>query len=82
MIDLLLQRQLDSIIVDIENLVEMYDLSYIDACVLYCESNDLEVEYVGEIVQNNPSIKEKIQQEAEGLHYIKKMDRLPINEFI
>lgn len=62
----------------IEDLVYQHDISYIDACILYCEKNNLEVEIVAEIINKNHYIKARIQTEAEDLNYLKKQTRLPI----
>lgn len=51
-------------------------IDYIDACVSYCEENDLEIEYLGEIIEKNQHLKAMIQKEAEDLHYLKRSSRL------
>ena len=63
---------------EIDKMVEDMDIDYIDACLLYCEQNDLEVEYVGDIIKNNQNILGKIQKEAEDLNYLQKKSRLLI----
>lgn len=63
---------------DIEELVYMYDIEYIDACIMYCNQNDIEIEYIGEILKRNQCLKGKIQVEAENLNFIKKTSRLPL----
>lgn len=63
---------------EIDKMVEDLDIDYIDACLLYCEQNDLEVEYVGDIIKNNQNILGKIQKEAEDLNYLQKESRLLI----
>jgi len=63
---------------EIDKMVEDMDIDYIDACLLYCEQNDLEVEYVGDIIKNNQNILGKIQKEAEDLNYLQKESRLLI----
>jgi hypothetical protein len=62
----------------IEELVQKHELAYIDACLMYCEQNDFEIELIGEILKSNQFIKAKIQKEAENLNYIKKEQRLPL----
>jgi hypothetical protein len=56
----------------IESLVQEHSMTYIDACVFYCEKTGLEIEYVGEILEKNQLLKNKIQEEAEQLNFIKK----------
>lgn len=63
---------------EIDKMVEDMDIDYIDACLLYCEQNELEVEYVGDIIKNNQNILGKIQKEAEDLNYLQKESRLLI----
>jgi len=62
----------------IEALVWQYDIEYIDAIVLYCEKNNIEVESVSSLIKNNEFIKSKIQIEAENLNYLPKTARLDI----
>lgn len=76
----IIQQQLAAVAEEIEELVYMHDIDYIEACILYCNQRNLEYEYVGEIVQKHLVLRSKIQQEAENLHYLKRTDRLPILE--
>ena len=62
----------------IEDLVWEHDINYIDAVVLYCETNSLEIESVVSLVRKNENLKSKISVEAEGLHFLPKVQRLPI----
>lgn len=52
--------------------------SYIDAIIQWCEENDQEVESVVDIILMDQNSVLKIQQEAENLHYLKPVARLPI----
>jgi 16S rRNA G527 N7-methylase RsmG len=70
---------LDNILVlanRIENISEQYDISLIDACVHYCESNDIEIEYVGDILKKNQRLSLKIEKEAEKLNFLRKKKRI------
>ncbi len=62
----------------IEQLAQELQTDYMDAVMHYCQENNLEVDFVGEIIAKNPSLKEKIAVEAEDLNLIKKTARLPI----
>lgn len=62
----------------IEEMVTETGIDYIDAVVSYCETNNLEVEAIAEIIQKLPNLKLKIEIEAEELHYLKKTVRLPV----
>lgn len=61
-------------------LIEQYardkKCSYMDAIVLYCEENEIEVESAAQKISTN--IKEKIEVEAQDLNFLPKTARLPI----
>ena len=63
---------------DIEELIYMNDVSYIDAVVLWCEKNDFEIEYAAELVKKDNVTLINVEAEAKELNYIKKGDKLPI----
>ena len=63
---------------EIENLVRDKNIEYIDAIVLWCEKNKIEVEYAASLIKKDPVIKSKIEIEAENLNILKKTARLPI----
>lgn len=54
----------------IEEIVYMKDISYIDAIVHYCEETGFEPEIAANLVSE--ALREKIQIEAEDLHFIPK----------
>ena len=62
----------------IEEMVYMKDIPYIDAIVMYCEQNEFEVETAAKLVSS--VLKSKIKIEAEDLHYLKKSNtaKLPL----
>ena len=60
----------------IEEMVQEKKLTYMDACLHYCEENNVEPESLGSLV--NKSLKQKIQVEAEGLHFLPKTSTLPV----
>lgn len=62
----------------IEELVSRHNISYIDAIVLYCEKNNIEIEAFGKIVKSNEMLKAKLQLEAESLNFLPKSNTLPI----
>ena len=55
---------------EIEELVYMKDIPYIDAVVMYCEENGFEIETAAKLVSG--VLKSKIKLEAEDLHYLKR----------
>lgn len=58
----------------VEQTVVKDRLSYIDAIVHICESNEIEIEDVAKFI--NPVIKEKIEAEAQRLNYLPKPNTL------
>ena len=63
---------------EIEEMVYMKDIPYIDAIVLYCEQTGFELETAAKLVSG--VLKSKIKLEAEELHYLKKSNtsQLPL----
>lgn len=61
----------------IEEVVRLKRVSYIDAIILVCENNKLEIEDVKKYL--NESITNKIEAEAMDLNYLPKSNKLPID---
>ena len=63
---------------EIEELVYMKDIPYIDAVVMYCEQTGFEIEAAAKLVSG--VLKSKIKLEAEELHFLKKSNtsQLPL----
>jgi hypothetical protein len=59
--------------VEIENLVKKEKLNYIDAIVLYCEENNIEIESITKLVSK--PLKEKLKCDAQQLNFMKKTTR-------
>src|SRR5262245_47115936 len=57
---------------EIEELVWMSDLTYMDAIIVWSEQNNLDVEYAARMAKQNPAVMSNLQSEAENLHFIKK----------
>ena len=55
----------------IEEMVLNKKVTYMDACLEYCKENNVEPESIGRLV--NKSLKQKIQVEAELLHFLPKL---------
>ena len=60
----------------IEEMVLAKKISYIDACLEYCKEKEIEPNSLGRLV--NKSLKQKIQMEAEALHFLPKTNSLPV----
>ncbi len=58
---------------DIEHLVLSTKMNYIDAIVLYCEKNGIEIESVGKLITK--PLKDKVKFDAPDLNYLKKTTR-------
>jgi len=65
---------------EIEDMVEEMGIDVIDACILYCEQNGMEIESLGEIVKKNQSLRAKVQREAEALNFIKPEPKLELED--
>jgi Phage late-transcription coactivator len=63
---------------EIDKLCHDKGIDYIDAVVLWCERNKVEVEYAASLIKKDPVFKSKIQVEAENLNILKRSARLPI----
>lgn len=63
---------------EIEELVYMKDIPYIDAIIMYCEQTGFEIETASKLISG--VLKSKIKLEAEELHFLKKTStsQLPI----
>lgn len=75
---MVLELKTNTFIEDIEKLCKTKNLEYIDAVVLWCEKNKLEVETAAYWIKKDPAMKAKIQAEAENLNVLKRGARLPI----
>ena len=62
--------------IKIEDIVADTSMSYMDAVLYYCESNNMEPETAGSLINGN--LKQKIRDEAERLNFIPNTARLPI----
>lgn len=62
----------------VESLVWKYDIEYMDAVIMYCEKNNIEVESIATLIRGNENFKSKIQIEAENLNFLPKTARLDI----
>lgn len=60
----------------VETLVKDKSISYLEAAILYCESNGIDVEQAAAVIGNNAPMTAKIELEAEELNYLKKPSTL------
>lgn len=62
---------------DIEKIVKISKISYIDAIVTYCEENLIEIETVPKLISK--PLKEKLKCEATKLNFLKKTSKATLN---
>jgi hypothetical protein len=63
---------------EIDKLVDEKKIEYIDAVLLYCKENDIEIETAASLIKGSAKMKAKIQIEAENLNYLPKSGKLPL----
>ena len=63
---------------NIEKIALDNKIPYMDAIIHYCEINSYEIEVIANVVKKSPTIKSKLQYEAEELNFMKKSARLPL----
>jgi len=63
---------------EIDKLASGKGLTYFDAVIHYCESNNIEVETAASLIKQSAVLKAKIQVEAENLNMVRRSGRLPI----
>ena len=62
----------------VDTIVKEKNISYIEATILYCESNGIDVEQAAAVIGNNAPMTTKIELEAESLNFLKKTTPLPV----
>mgnify|MGYP001131837730 FL=1 len=58
---------------EIEKLVKNENLNYIDAIVLFCEENNIEIDSITKLISK--PLKEKLKCDAQQLNFMKKTTR-------
>jgi hypothetical protein len=64
---------------EIETIATKYGIEYIDACIMYCEKYNVEVETLGSLLKKHQNVVSKIRQEAENLNCIEKQSSVKID---
>lgn len=70
--------QAEPFFLEVEKLVVERGLSYIEAIVLYCEKNNIEIETAAALIRTNTKIKSALLIEGEDLNFLTKTRRLPV----
>lgn len=63
---------------EIDKLAVSKNLTYFEAVMHYCETNNIEVETAASLIKQSVVLKSKIQIEAENLNLVRRSSRLPI----
>ncbi len=58
---------------EIEKLVKQENINYIDAIVLFCEENSIEIDSITKLISK--PLKEKLKCDAQQLNFMKKTTR-------
>lgn len=68
-----------NILHEIQSYCHINDLEYIDGIVNWCDKNNVEIEYISDLIKSDPVFKAKIQYEAEELHILKRPKRTSLD---
>ncbi len=63
---------------DIEEIVYMYDVCYMDAIIIYAERVGAEVETVGALVKRHPVLKAKLHEECAEVNLVERTPKLDL----
>lgn len=63
---------------DIEEIVRVSNLNYIEAVIMWCEERNVDVEQAASFVKRSQVIKAKIEVNASDLNFLQKQSKLPI----
>jgi uncharacterized membrane protein len=58
-------------ITDIEKIRINTDSTYLEAIMLYCTNNDIDIESIAMLIKKDLSLKDKLQKECEEIHLLK-----------
>lgn len=61
----------------IEDIVWDLDVSYLDACLIYCENNDIEEDSFMKMIKGDQKLLSLIYRDAEKLNLVEKVARFP-----
>jgi hypothetical protein len=64
--------------IEIEVLISEKKINYIDAVVMWCEDNNIEVEYAADLIKKDMVLHSKIKADAESLNILKRTAQLPV----
>lgn len=65
---------------EIDKLVKIKGMEYIEAVVYFCETTGMEIESAASLIRSSAKMKAVIQHEAENLNFLPKSAKLPISD--
>ena len=65
-------------IAEVEKIVKDKNMTYLDACLEYARTANVELETIASLIKGSLTLKSKIQADAEALKMIKSGAKLPI----
>lgn len=57
---------------EVEVIIQEKKVNYIDAVVMWCEANNIEVEFAADIIKKDAVMHSKIRADAESLNILKR----------
>jgi len=63
---------------EVETILKEKKVNYIDAVVMWCEANNIEVEYAADLIKKDMVMFSKIKADAEELNILKRSAQLPL----
>lgn len=63
---------------EVETILKEKKVNYIDAVVMWCEANNIEVEYAADLIKKDMVMFSKIKADAEDLNILKRSAQLPL----
>lgn len=63
---------------ELTKLVTDYKISYLEAAVVFCERNNIEIETAASILSSDAKLKSILLSDGEALNIIKKTAKLPV----
>jgi hypothetical protein len=77
-IELKAVKLVESFKIDIDKIKTDKKVGTLDAILIYCSTNNIEIENVASLIKGNPAMKADLAEEAEGLNFLPKTNRISI----
>ena len=56
---------------EVSNIAKEKNCNYMEAVIIYCEKNSVDIEQAGAIIKNNRTLVNKLKSEAKSLNFLK-----------